>query len=292
MGKNKTIQNETEMRVKNLSESALQSHDLVAILELAELYENGLGGEIEKDEKEDQAHYWRTMYNQNDGDYKLASNYEGLGEDHEAFQFLAKAAANGNDKAMVKLGLMYRDSKVDGNNYWNTKDVIELFEKTINNDLKSIYSLGEMYYYGKNVEEDKVRGYQLFEKAANLEYIPAILMLKELQNSGIEIEKDNHSIKDFVIDNKENNIFHLPEENYKKAMYWFKKAAAENNVDAIYNVGLMYDHGQKWGGDGSDNECSMFLARKWYIKAANLGHKEAAEMLEQLTSDMEDSEMI
>ena len=75
-------------------------------------------------------------------------------------------------------------------------------------------------------------------------------------------------------------------------MYWFKKAAAENNVDAIFNVGLLYNHGEQFGGDESTEDCSLFLARKWYTKAANLGHTDATENLKQLIIDMGDYELI
>ena len=379
--------------------------DVNAMLILAENYEKGVLAEVEKDEKEDQANYWRTMYNQNDGDYKLATHYESLGEYQEAFPYFAKAAANGNDKAMVELGLLYRDSKVYQINYWNSVDLVDLYEKVLKEDSKAIFELCTMYINGFGVPEDEEKAYQLLMKSAELDYIPAILRLAHLHNDGIKINENGDFAKDLFIkaaelgsdeakiflltmyhddknetekerlleeifqtsdaptmysigmlyyhgdivkkqdyslalkwleksvengytdndimfkimniysngigninpdkekaeywrnrlhndeiDYSETNTFHLPEENCKKAMYWFKRAAAENNVDAIFNIGLLYDHGGSWGCDFEEG--SMFIAKKWYTKAANLGHKEAEEHLKELILYMEDHDII
>ncbi|QOW09773.1 sel1 repeat family protein [Kaistella flava (ex Peng et al. 2021)] len=394
----------TKKKVNNLSERALENDNLLAMLELAELYDNKLAGEKEEDEKEDQANYWRSLYNEKNGDYQLGNRREHEATYAERFPFLAKDAIKGNTESMVKLGLMYRDSIVGQINYWNASDVVELFEKTMAGDVQSMHSLGEMYFYGQNVKEDEVKGYHWLKKAADLDYVPSILQLAELQNSGIEIEKENHTIKelfikaaqlgsdeakrclvvichedkneeekekwlqeilqttdsevmkaigyfyyngdivekdhnkaiqwfekaaengnfmvmntlaniykngkgnikkdvekgeywndrhwDFEIDYSEINKFHLPKENFNKAMYWFKRAAAENNVDAIFNVGLLYDNAVNWGGDFMCDESCMFLARKWFKKAISLGHEEAKEGLKYLISDMEDCELI
>lgn len=386
MSNNDSTQNPNQSRIELLTELALHtdkmSHvaKLERMLELAEEYENGLASEDEEDLKEDQANYWRSIYNEKDGDYKLGIGMEIHSYDL-MFKFLAKASVNGNSKAMVRLGFLYRENLVSQINYWNAIDLIEMFEQIEAGNPKAIYSCGKMHHHGYGVPQDDLKAYNWYKKAADLDYAPAISQLayfeiynletkedqlnnlydsaaklgsyevrKELiktyhhlgqwpqeildikdpavmaeigwfyyngvlmkqeivtawkwfekaANAGyvgltntilnvnrIGIKEEFDEDEDFAFrGNKANKqyytTFHSPAENYRKAMYWFKKAAATNNIEAIFNVGLLYHNGEKWGGDPSKNECSVYIARKWYTKAASLGHLEAAEMLDKL----------
>lgn len=56
------------------------------------------------------------------------------------------------------------------------------------------------------------------------------------------------------------------------ALYFFRKAAEQGNIDGMYGMGLMYL--------GSDAiERSLAEARKWFVKAAEAGHKMALRSL-------------
>ena len=61
-------------------------------------------------------------------------------------------------------------------------------------------------------------------------------------------------------------------ENFDKAVYWYKKAAAKNDPKATYNLGLCFRQGK--GVKQSDR-----WAKHYFEKAASLGHKKAAKEL-------------
>jgi TPR repeat protein len=55
-------------------------------------------------------------------------------------------------------------------------------------------------------------------------------------------------------------------ENYSEAEKWFQKAAAQNELDAIWNLGFIHHRGR--GSFPKD----FLEAEKWYIRAAEQGH--------------------
>lgn len=54
------------------------------------------------------------------------------------------------------------------------------------------------------------------------------------------------------------------DQDFGKALEWFKKAAAKGNADALFSVGYMYDYGE---GTEEDNPTAL----KWYTQAAQKG---------------------
>jgi len=58
------------------------------------------------------------------------------------------------------------------------------------------------------------------------------------------------------------------EKNLKRALSWFEKAALDNNLKALYNLGTFYEKGM----EGSiDNDKAL----EYYTKGANLGHADS-----------------
>lgn len=57
-------------------------------------------------------------------------------------------------------------------------------------------------------------------------------------------------------------------QNYERAAYWFRQAAAQDIANAAYNLGVLYHQGLGIGQD-------MDRALDWYRRAAQLGHPEA-----------------
>lgn len=51
------------------------------------------------------------------------------------------------------------------------------------------------------------------------------------------------------------------DQDYKQAMYWYLKAAAQESVGAYVNIGYMYKHGQ---GVEKDYQAAF----EWFMKAA------------------------
>lgn len=63
----------------------------------------------------------------------------------------------------------------------------------------------------------------------------------------------------------------------KKAINWYKKAAQNGNVDAKYNLGVIYERG-----DGI--EIDYEKAARWFLSAAKDGHKDAQYNLANMYS--------
>ena len=60
----------------------------------------------------------------------------------------------------------------------------------------------------------------------------------------------------------------LQSQDYKQAVEWFRKAAAQGNADAQYNLGVMYSNGQ---GVKQDYKKAV----EWFRKAAAQGNADA-----------------
>jgi hypothetical protein len=58
-------------------------------------------------------------------------------------------------------------------------------------------------------------------------------------------------------------------QDYKQAVYWYKQAAEQGHADAQYNLGVSYSSGNK--GVHQDHKQAAY----WYTKAAELGHANA-----------------
>ena len=65
------------------------------------------------------------------------------------------------------------------------------------------------------------------------------------------------------------------EKDYVQAVMWYEKAAEQGDADAQYKLGLAYDTG--FGVDYDESK-----AREWYEKAAEQGHEGAKDGLELL----------
>ena len=77
------------------------------------------------------------------------------------------------------------------------------------------------------------------------------------------------------------------ENNPEKALYWYRKAAEQNNADALSTLGNIYKNGQL---GVTKNTAEAF---DFYLKAANLGHADAmstlAYMYKDVSRDMHES---
>jgi TPR repeat protein len=61
----------------------------------------------------------------------------------------------------------------------------------------------------------------------------------------------------------------------KRALLWFRKAAAAGDIDAQFNVGYFLEHGIGGPRDKSS-------AKRWYAKAAKGGERQAELALQGL----------
>jgi len=62
------------------------------------------------------------------------------------------------------------------------------------------------------------------------------------------------------------------QQDYSKAMEWYKKAAANGDGNAMFAAGNLYANGYGVAKD-------LHEAKKWYCKGARLGHPQCLQML-------------
>lgn len=65
------------------------------------------------------------------------------------------------------------------------------------------------------------------------------------------------------------------EQDYGKAVEWYRKAAEQGAASAQYNLGVCYEY-------GNGVEQNYGIAAKWYRKAAEQGHEQAKSNLKRL----------
>jgi TPR repeat protein len=68
-------------------------------------------------------------------------------------------------------------------------------------------------------------------------------------------------------------------ENQRSAMYWFGRAAEQNNADAVFQIGLAYYEGRGLPGTYSDR---LRVAIEYFSRSANLGSTNAARVLGEI----------
>ena len=185
----------------------------------------------------------------------------------KAIYWLKKSANGGDAHSINKLGDIYYDGIGVPKNYktalyWykksygqiNVLDVASsigfmtqssevLQDSSI---LKSLYKIGEIYYYGDyGLSRNFKKAFYWYEKAANNGFANAQYNLALMYKKGEGVLRD-----------------------YKKALYWYRKAANSGLAEAQSNLALMYDEGK---GVLRDYKKALY----WYRKAANNGLAEA-----------------
>lgn len=113
-----------------------------------------------------------------------------------------------------------------------------LADEALSKNKESAYYLGKMYLEGLGVAKDKVKGYELMQESATLNYVPAQMVLG----------------KHYLLD----------EGNFQEAWKWFQKAAEQGNSDAEMFCGMAYLN-------GIGVTKNIDRARSFIIKAAQNG---------------------
>lgn len=180
------------------------------------------------------------------------------------------------------------------------------------------YELGEIYYYGFDIDKDIEKAEYWYTLAANEGYVEAQHSLGYVFDCKEDHEQslawflraaDQGYVESQV---KLGSIYYFREEDYDKAVYWFSKAANEYDINAIYYLAncYLYGHGCEkdieqaidlykeavsmgcsrsafqiaqiyyYGEDGVEKNTKK--AKYWYRKAVDLGDAYAQEMLEEL----------
>jgi len=186
-----------------------------------------------------------------------------------ALRYLTAAAEMGHTDACHKVGWLYDCSSTISQ---DIDKAILWYEKSSAMGLtKSMYNLGHIYHYTKGYR-DYQKAEKWYQKAIDKNYVPALYSTASLMKKMGEYDlaeyyylraaKKGYARAEAEMGFRyEQRIFGR---DYKKAMMWYQKAAAQTNARGIYGVGLMYEAGKGVKKD-------VIKARKLYQKAADLG---------------------
>ncbi len=194
-----------------------------------------------------------------------------------------------------KIALLYKKSM----DYYENGALLE--------DDSCMVRLGQIYYTGKFLKKDTKASINWWEKAAKLGNATARYNLAYLYEKDEELFKDNVKYENSIKYYKETiatpkvelqlkrdaafrlgNLYQYPpdniEKNTKEAIIWYMIAAEQNDVDAMYELGYIYEHGELIPLDEKKIKKDTQQAISWYTEVLkkDANHKDAKAALERL----------
>ncbi len=175
-------------------EAAAKANSMSAISYLGYMYLNGI--QVKQDEKRGLA-YYREGALQNDAEsfYQLGrywlvkqsptSETRGTGA-----AFLSKAAAQGHQNAILSLVAYYMGEYGDDAQYDKARIIMEKALTLPDRSAKITYNLAEIYANGLGIERNPKRAFNLYEKAAKLNYRDALVKLGDAYKYGNGIDRN------------------------------------------------------------------------------------------------------
>lgn len=184
--------------------------------------------------------------------YKLGEEYEAKKDYLNAFKYYKIAAENGSGNAWNSLGNLY----YEGNGVEQDKaKAFECFNKGYAlGNYRALSNMAIFYINGEVIERNFDKGYMLLKNAAEAGDENA------MDNLGFIHWKGIGSI------NKDKNI----------AKRWFQEAADKGFLDSIKHLAYLY-----WD-DGYGESFNFDNAKKWFLKAAEAGDLESLRMLAEI----------
>ena len=230
-----------------------------------------------------------TLENRNwVGYYRQAENCylgkAGFKKDYaKAAEYYRKAANEGHDVSMYRLGRMYEQGKGLKKDF---RKAFYWYQKAADKGhVSAMFHLGVFYDNGQGIPKDEQKATSWYQKAADKGHVSAMYNLGLSYDNGEGVPKDNQ--KALYWYQKAANKSHIKamnnlgcmyrygegvSKNYKKAFYWYQKAADKGHVLAMYNIGTLYNSGK---GVPKDNQKALY----WFKKAAKQGGEMAQKEL-------------
>jgi len=131
---------------------------------------------------------------------------------------------------------------------------------------EAMYLLGLLYWKGFGIAKDIDEAMKWFKLASTNGSYNAREELKKIEKAGLP-QVDEYKMG--------YDAFQL--KKYKEAVSWFNKAAAKGNMEAMFNLGMIYQLGA-----GTEIPANEKEAVGWYQKAADKGHVNSINNLGQL----------
>ncbi|UZO08257.1 uncharacterized protein OCT59_028515 [Rhizophagus irregularis] len=287
------IEENNSIKAFELFSKAADDNYSIAQVYLAKCYNDGYG--IEENKNLAFNLYQKAAENGSIiGQFYLGYCYEfNIGTEKNENKFIEwyqKATNNKNTIAKLYLANCYKLGK------GIKKDELKAFEYY--KELAEIkiadaqYQLGDCFYYGIGTKSDKNQALYWYENAINNGNIIAKHILEQKYNKIIDIKKTK-SIeikihKTIYFEGlRQIGINNYNSQNYKKALYYFQKAAENGNKFALCNLGNCYKNGEaaEKGDKSAQNNLGVLYengevterdlekAIKWYNKAAENGRE-------------------
>jgi uncharacterized protein len=171
-------------------------------------------------------------------------------------------------------------------------DAMEWYRKAADRGLANAqFNVGELYENGWGVAKDIDQAKGWYQKAADQGYAPAKIALERPQfqpkpsaqntpSAPLAATPQEQSLTPAQENEMGNRYLYGSgvEQDYAKAMEWYRKAADHGLTDAQYNVGMIYENGR---GVTKDIE----QAKVWYQKAADQGNAFGKGALQRLEAN-------
>lgn len=235
-----------------IKKSAIQGND-DAQYWLGVAYEYGIGTSV--DEKQAFKWYQKSAEQENPrGMFRVGHAYlfgwMTEADKGKALDYLFKAASKGDDEAQAYLGASFivgDFTEVDYNKafYWLSTSV-----SIDENSRMALFYLGLCYRYGLGVAKNERQAFEFIKKAATLEYPSAQSSLSLYYYTGFEEMESSPSL----------------------AFEWASKAAAQNEKEGLYLLGIYYK-------DGVGTDKDEKLAYEYFTKATEMGNTAAMYQL-------------
>jgi TPR repeat protein len=177
--------------------------------------------------------------------YKFGLFYKEKKDYENQYYYFLKASKNNHIQSNFELGIMFLYGQ-----YIN-KDIdkaIKYFKHAATYNCSCAYCFLAEIFYDKNIEESI--GY--YKKAVKLNNNNACNNLATIYNNNEKYKNDKESFRLFELAAKDGhkfaqcNLANMYRKgigigvDFKKAVYWYKKAADQNNLKAKYNLSMMY----------------------------------------------------
>ena len=194
-----------------------------------------------------------------------------------AYTNFEKALELGKTEANFYLGVLYYCYNYPEKDDQKAKTYFE----AAGDDPYAQILLGQQYYFGKGVDENKAKGRELIDAVIAQGYTEGYIgsgdIAKDKEDYSTALECYNNaseSEEPLFAAMAMNQIGYLyecgfgVEQDYAAAMEWYEKSADLGNSTAIYNIGYLYYY-------GFGVEQDYAVAMEWFKKSADLGYSDA-----------------
>ena len=206
--------------------------------------------------------FFLSIHQQNNGNLK------------EATQAAKRSLELGNEAAKIELGEIQKDEKL-------MKEGFNALKKKVDSgDIHYMNYLGYAYDFGVGTSlniKEAMKYYEMAAKQNNAIGMTNLAdlyiqenKLKKAKSLLVKAAKKEYGYAQYLL---AMNFFDLYSENNKGALFWLERAANNDELEALYQLGVYYSEGA---------EADLAKSIKYYQRAAELNHADAALALSYL----------